>query len=110
MEIVKPGIEYRLHNFKSETEYQTVRFTEKTATGFNPGTTNEEVVSMLIDRLYALQNKNFSVENQCCIIWGSLGRGVKPKCDFCGLLGGGEEERKRERSSLDLHFRLVMLQ
>ena len=68
MEIVKPGIEYRLHNFKSETEYQTVRFTEKTATGFNPGTTNEEVVSMLIDRLYALQNKNFSVENQCCII------------------------------------------
>ena len=69
MEIVKPGIEYRLHNFKSETEYQTVRFTEKTPTGFNPGTTNEEVVSMLIDRLYALQNKNFSVENQCCIIF-----------------------------------------
>ena len=68
MEIVKPGIEYRLHNFKSETEYQTVRFTEKTPTGFNPGTTNEEVVSMLIDRLYALQNKNFSVENQWCII------------------------------------------
>ena len=68
MEIVKPGIEYRLHNFKSETEYQTVRFTEKTPTGFNPGTTNEEVVSMLIDRLYALQNKNFSVENQSCII------------------------------------------
>ena len=23
---------------------------------------------MLIDRLYALQTKNFSVENQCCII------------------------------------------
>ena len=68
MEIVKPGIEYRLHNFKSETEYQTVRFTEKTPTGFVPGTTNEEVVSMLIDRLYALQTKNFSVENQCCII------------------------------------------
>ena len=54
MEIVKPGIEYRLHNFKSETEYQTVRFTEKTAVGFNPGTTNEEVVSMLIDRLKVL--------------------------------------------------------
>jgi len=68
MEIVKPGIEYRLHNFKSETEYQTVRFTEKTESGFNPGTTNEEVVGMLIDRLYALQAKNFSVENQCCII------------------------------------------
>jgi len=68
MEIVKPGIEYRLHNFKSETEYQTVRFTEKTPVGFNPGTTNEEVVSMLIDRLYALQNKNSSVEHQCCII------------------------------------------
>lgn len=68
MEIVKPGIEYRLHNFKSDTEYQTVRFTEKVNTGFIPGTTNEEVVSMLIDRLYALQAKNFSVENQCCII------------------------------------------
>lgn len=68
MEIVKPGIEYRLHNFKSDTEYQTLRFTEKVSTGFIPGTTNEEVVGMLIDRLYALQAKNFSVENQCCII------------------------------------------
>ena len=68
MEIVKPGIEYRLSNFKSDKEFQTVRFTEKTPTGFVPGTTNEEVVSMLIDRLYELQKKNFSVENQCCII------------------------------------------
>jgi mRNA-degrading endonuclease toxin of MazEF toxin-antitoxin module len=68
MEIVKPGIEYRLHNFKSETEFQTVRFTEKLPSGFVPGTTNEEVISMLIDRLYELQKKNFSVENQCCII------------------------------------------
>lgn len=68
MEVVKPGIEYRLHNFKSETDYQTIRFTEKQGAIYNPGTTNEEVVSMLIDRLYELQKKNFSVENQCCIL------------------------------------------
>ena len=68
MEIVKPGVEYRLHNFKSETDYQTIRFTEKTGSEYQAGTTNEEVVSMLIDRLYSLQAKNFSVENQCCII------------------------------------------
>lgn len=68
MDVVKPGIEYRLHNFKSDTEYQTVRFTEKQGSAYNSGTTNEEVVSMLIDRLYELQKKNFSVENQCCIL------------------------------------------
>ena len=68
MEVVKPGIEYRLHNFKSETDYQTIRFTEKQGGVYNAGTTNEEVVSMLIDRLYELQKKNFSVENQCCIL------------------------------------------
>jgi len=68
MEVVKPGIEYRLHNFKSETEYQEIRFTEKDGGTYNPGTTNEEVVNMLIDRLYELQKKNFSVENQCCIL------------------------------------------
>lgn len=68
MEVVKPGIEYRLHNFKSETEYQEIRFTVKHGGTYNPGTTNEEVVNMLIDRLYELQKKNFSVENQCCIL------------------------------------------
>lgn len=68
MDIVKPGVEYRLHNFKSEEAYQTLRFTEKVPGGYVAGTTNEEVVNMLIDRLYELQKKNFSVENQCVII------------------------------------------
>jgi len=68
MEVVKPGIEYRLHNFKSETDSQSIRFTEKEGGVYIPGTTNEEVVDMLIDRLYELQKKNFSVENQCCIL------------------------------------------
>lgn len=68
MEVLQPGVEYKLHNFKSETEGQLIRFTEKTATGYNGGTTNEEVITMLIDRMYELQKKNFSVENQCIII------------------------------------------
>lgn len=68
MEVVTPGVEYKLHNFKSENDYQVIRFTEKTALGYNGGTTNEEVITMLIDRMYELQKKNFSVENQCIII------------------------------------------
>ena len=68
MEIVKPGVEYRLHNFKDETGFQTIRFTEKDGAVVRPGTTNEEVINMLIDRMYELQKKNFSVENQCIII------------------------------------------
>lgn len=68
MQIVKPGIVYRLFNFGSTTEFQEIRFTEKQNSGYIQGTTNEEVVNMLIDRFYELQKRKFSVENQCIII------------------------------------------
>lgn len=68
MQIIKPGIIYRLFNFGSPTDFQEIRFTEKITSGYSPGTTNEEVVNMLIDRFYELQKRKFSVENQCIII------------------------------------------
>lgn len=69
MQAEKEGVIYRLHDFKSTETYQTVRFTEKTKEGkFNPGTTNEEVVQMLIDRFYFLQKTNWSAENATVII------------------------------------------
>ena len=68
MEEIRKGIEYKLHNFNSE-EGQTVVFVEKIDDGFLPGTTNEEVINMMVDRFYALQERKFSVENQCIIIF-----------------------------------------
>lgn len=68
MHAEKEGFVFRLNNFKSE-EFQTVRFTEKTTEGkFIPGTTNEEVVQMLVDRMYFLQTTNWSAENATIII------------------------------------------
>lgn len=69
MQTEKEGFVYRLFDFKSEEHYQTVKFTEKTTDGkFNPGTTNEEVVQMLIERFYYLQKNNWSAENATIII------------------------------------------
>lgn len=69
MEIVKPGVVYELSNFKKETGSQQVRFTEKNSDGtFEAGTTNEEVIDMMIDRFHQLNMKRFSAENQCSIM------------------------------------------
>lgn len=68
MDIIESGYVYRLNSFKGDNP-QLVRFTQKLITGeFVDGTTNEEVVDMLIARMYALQVKNPSPENQCVII------------------------------------------
>ena len=63
MEAEKKGIFYRLFNFKSST-YQTIRFTEKVDGEHIPGTTNEEVVDMLVDRFQHLNDRSWSVENE----------------------------------------------
>lgn len=69
MKEIKQGIEYELKNFNSE-EGQRIKFTEKLEDGtFIDGTTNEEVVNMLIERFYALQKKNYYVENQVIIAY-----------------------------------------
>lgn len=68
MDIIESGYRFRLESFKG-TNPQEIRFTQKLITGeFVDGTTNEEVVNMLIARFYALQAKNSSPENQCIII------------------------------------------
>lgn len=63
MEAEKKGVFYRLFNFRSST-YQTVRFTEKVDGDFVQGTTNEEVVDMLVDRFEHLNQRSWSVENE----------------------------------------------
>lgn len=66
MEAIIDGVLFKLNNFNKEGE-QTVRFVSKQDEHYIPGTTNEEVVNMLIDRFYFLQKKSFSVENQVII-------------------------------------------
>lgn len=67
MREIRTCSEYALKNFNSDDE-QIVRFTERLSTGeFKDGTTNEEVINMLIERFYSLSNKRFSVENQIVI-------------------------------------------
>lgn len=66
MKVITPGTEYVLEGFGTE---QTVRFTSKAENGtFLAGTTNEEVVNMLIERFYYLNNKNYSSENSTILI------------------------------------------
>jgi len=63
MEADKKGVVYRLYNFKSGT-YQSLRFTEKVDGEHIPGTTNEEVVEMLVARFEYLNQRAWSVENE----------------------------------------------
>jgi len=68
MKALKLGSKYLLFNYNSE-EGQTIQFTErKPEGGYVPGTTNEEVVSMMIDRMYSLQKRSPSAENQVVLI------------------------------------------
>ena len=67
MQTTKPGIAYKLFNFKSDA-FQEIKFTEKLEGNYIPGTTNEEVIEMMIDRFYQLNKKRFSSENQVIIL------------------------------------------
>lgn len=68
MDIIESGYRFRLDSFKG-SKPQEIRFTQKLVTGeFVDGTTNEEVIDMMVARMYALQAKNPSPENQCIII------------------------------------------
>lgn len=67
MEAITPGRVYNLRNFKSG-KTQRVVFTHRIATDeFVEGTTNEEVIDMLLDRLFYLQTKGFDAKNQVAI-------------------------------------------
>lgn len=64
MEVIKEGTEFKLDNFDAKTQ-QILKFTEKLSTGeYSNGTTNEEVITALIERFYFLQKKRPSPENQ----------------------------------------------
>lgn len=78
MKVLTPGHRYELANFEKKDEPgQIIQFIEKVPAE-NPefpgqlitvsdGTTNEEVLEMLIDRISDLQEKFPCKENACCI-------------------------------------------
>jgi hypothetical protein len=72
MVIQTPGHKYLLPNFEKREEYQQIQFIEKQQMGpdlvtVNDGTTNEEVLTMLIDRLKFLNEKLASRETSVAI-------------------------------------------
>jgi len=79
MKVLTEGHKYELDMFEStqnDLGNQTIQFIEKVAKGegqvqelvtINNGTTNEEVLAMLIDRMYYLQNKFPCRENAIVI-------------------------------------------
>ena len=68
MQVLEEGVYYELNNFNKEGS-QKIQFVSKNhgEDTYKAGTTNEEVVNMLIERFYFLQKKGFSVENQIII-------------------------------------------
>lgn len=67
MKVIKEGTEFELTNFNGEGS-QLIKFTEKLPNGcYSNGTTNEEVINMLIERFYHLQKMRYSPENQHAI-------------------------------------------
>lgn len=75
MKILTPGHKYELSNFENSERCQVVQFIEKRAQSLpgspletiNDGTTNEEVLAVLIDRLKFLGEKLPSRENSIAI-------------------------------------------
>lgn len=78
MKVLTEGHRYELANFEKKDEPgQIIQFIEKLPAAMpqspgqlvtiNDGTTNEEVIEMLIDRITNLQAKFPCKENACCI-------------------------------------------
>lgn len=74
MKTITPGHKYELANFDTpEAPGQQLQFIEKAYAGYGPlktvndGTTNEEVLRVLIDRLRVMGNKVASRENSIAI-------------------------------------------
>lgn len=68
MKVISPGTQYELENFGSDNGTQVIRFTERSGDTYIKGTTNEEVIDMMINRFYTLQEKKPSPENQVVIL------------------------------------------
>lgn len=78
MKVLTRGHRYELANFENkEAQGQILQFIEKApvvnpefpgqTVTINDGTTNEECLKMLIDRVQTLQNNFGCKENACCI-------------------------------------------
>ena len=69
MKTLTPGHKYKLNHFESPGTFQVLQFIEKDAAAntINDGTTNEEVLAMLIDRLKFLGEKLPCRENSIAI-------------------------------------------
>lgn len=75
MQVLVPGHRYVLNNFENELSGQTIQFIHKEPNNGDPtkldtvsdGTTNEELLSCLIDRMQFLQNKFPCRENAIVI-------------------------------------------
>jgi predicted subunit of tRNA(5-methylaminomethyl-2-thiouridylate) methyltransferase len=75
MNVLIPGHTYEVSNFEKKESTQLIQFIHKEASETFPheiktlsdGTTNEELIAVLIDRLYFLNSKFPCKENACCI-------------------------------------------
>lgn len=68
MKVIVPGHQYELANFKSGIETgQLLKFETGKVETIENGTTNEEVLEMMIDRMKFLQGLFPCKENACCI-------------------------------------------
>jgi hypothetical protein len=69
MKALTPGHKYELENFEHSNQTQILQFIEKDAamTTLNDGTTNEEILSMMVDRLRFLNEKLPSRETSIAI-------------------------------------------
>lgn len=77
MKIIVPGHEYDLENFENKQSFQILNFIHYEPSETAPltgkftlvkdGTTNEEVLKVLIDRMYSLQAKQSCRENSIVI-------------------------------------------
>jgi hypothetical protein len=67
MIVKKSGQSYLLESYGKEGKGQTLEFTAKSDSGYIDGTTNEEVVSMLLDRFLYLNEQAPSNLNETLI-------------------------------------------
>ncbi len=82
MDIIKPGISYKVYNYSDKNKYTVIRFVEKIhkkvvleepitkeifvdgIIEFNDGITNEEIWFMMLDRYKELNEKHYSKFNE----------------------------------------------
>jgi hypothetical protein len=82
MDIIKPGITYKIYNYSDKNKYTVIRFVEKVhkkvvlqepttkelfvdgIVEFSDGTSNEEIWFMMLDRYKHLNEKHYSKLNE----------------------------------------------